>query len=185
MPGALPSRMSVREFLAWEGEPGVSYELVGGAPVAMAPPTIAHGILVSNLARLLDARIEAPCYVASEAALEVPGRDDSYYQVDLLVSCTPMQAGDRTAREPTLLVEVLSRSTASHDRGTKLPDYRELSSVDEILFVSSYERRVETWRRDGERWVVETAIADGACAVLGGQLGLEEIYSGVAPDAAG
>jgi Uma2 family endonuclease len=48
----------------------------------------------------------------------------------------------------------LGRHLASH-RGTKLPDYRAIPSVREILLVSSQERRVELWRREGGRWVVE------------------------------
>lgn len=173
--------MTVREFLAWEGEPDLRYELVAGAPVAMAAPVVAHGIIVLNLAGLLRERIAPPCYLATEVGVALAGRDDHYYQVDLLVSCTPIQPGDRDAREPTLLVEVLSPTTAGHDRGTKLPDYRELDSVREILFVSSYERGVETWRRDDPRWLVETIIGDGECDVLGAPLALGAIYEGV-PD---
>jgi Uma2 family endonuclease len=39
-----------------------------------------------------------------------------------------------------------------HDFETKLPDYQRMSSVREILLVSSEERRVERWLREGDGW---------------------------------
>lgn len=173
--------MTAQDFRSWNGEPGLRYELVDGVPVAMSLPSIAHGILVANLTRALTDALEPPFYLASEAAVSL-ARDDAYYQADLLVSCTPMQAGDVEARDPVLIVEVLSRSTAAHDRGTKLADYRELSSVDEILLVSSDERRVESWKRDGDRWVVSTVIGAGTCEVRGATLELDALYRGVASE---
>ena len=57
-------------------------------------------------------------------------------------------------------MEVLSPSTEVHDRGRKVEDYSQLPSVKEILLVSSEERRVRYWRRDGRRWIVEDMIGE-------------------------
>jgi hypothetical protein len=46
------------------------------------------------------------------------------------------------------------------DHGQKLEDYRRLPSLKEILLVASNERRVQHWRRDGTRWVVDDLIGD-------------------------
>ena len=62
--------------------------------------------------------------------------------------------------DPVLIIEVLSPSTAVHDRGRKVEDYSRLPSVKEILLVSSEERRVRSWRRDGRRWIVEDLIGE-------------------------
>ena len=88
------------------------------------------------------------------------GRDDSFYQCDLAVTCAPADAGRRYVAEPILIAEVLSPSTQLHDRGRKLDDYRQLPSVQEILLIASEQRRVQHWRRDGPRWIVEDLIGD-------------------------
>jgi Uma2 family endonuclease len=84
--------------------------------------------------------------------------------------------------EPVPIVEVLSPSTAQHDRGTKLFDYREIPSVQEILLVSSEARRVEIWRHEGARWIVETLIGDAELrlAAVAESIPLSAIYENVA-----
>ena len=76
------------------------------------------------------------------------------------MTCAPAEAGRRYVADPVLIVEVLSPSTQLHDRGRKLDDYRQLPSVKEILLVASEQRRVQHWRRDGQRWIVEDLIGD-------------------------
>ncbi len=84
--------------------------------------------------------------------------------------------------EPVLIAEVLSPSTAQYDRGTKLPDYCEIPSVREILLVSSTERRVELWRRDGPRWTVERLIGEAELRleVIDAAIPLAAVYAGTA-----
>ena len=129
--------------------------------VAMAPSSEDHSTIASNMHFEIRSRLKPPCRALIEAGVRVPGRDDAYYQADLAVTCAPSQRGRHHAAEPILIVEVLSPSTALRDRGLKLDDYRQIPSVREILLVSSQERRVQHWRRDGARWVVEDLIGDG------------------------
>ena len=59
-----------------------------------------------------------------------------------------------------MIIEVLSPSTALHDRGRRLDHHRQLPSPKEILLVASEERRVQHWRRQGSRRVVDDLIGD-------------------------
>ena len=76
------------------------------------------------------------------------------------------------------------RSTAAHDRGRKGEEYRRISSVQAILFVFSEEKRVELWRREADRWVIEDCIGEAAVRLesLGVDLPLPAIYASVALD---
>jgi Uma2 family endonuclease len=47
-------------------------------------------------------------------------------------------------------VEVLSPSTAATDRDRKLPDYRTIPSLQDILVVSGSEPRIEHYRREAD-----------------------------------
>ena len=153
-------RMTLAEFLRWDDGTDARYELVDGRIVAMAPPNDAHGTIVMNIGFEIRSRLRPPCRVATEAGILRPSRDDSYYVADLGVTCGPAADTRQHLPEPVLIVEVLSPSTEDHDRGRKVPDYREIPSLQEILVVASQERRVELWRREGDHWRVEDLIGE-------------------------
>jgi Uma2 family endonuclease len=153
-------RWTVEEFLAWNDGTDRRHELVDGQLVAMAPPSEAHAAIVINLGAELRSRLRPPCRVLGEAGILIADRSDTYYQVDLAVTCAPPDPGRQHVLDPVLLVEVLSPSTAVHDRGRKVEDYSRLPSVREILLVSSEERRVRYWRREESRWIVEDLIGE-------------------------
>ena len=153
-------RWTVEEFLVWHDGTDRRHELIDGQIVAMAPPSEAHATIVINLGAELRSRLRPPCRVLGEAGVLLTDRNDTYYQADLAVTCAPPDRGRHHVPEPVLLVEVLSPSTEVHDRGRKVEDYSQLPSVNEILLVSSEERRVRYWRRDGARWIVEDLIGE-------------------------
>ena len=155
-------RMTVAEFLTWDDGTGTRYELIDGRPVAMAPVAPSHSVIVINFGHELKLRLKAPCYAGSEAGVERPGRDDTFYEADIVVSCTPFTPGMAALPNPVVVIEVLSPSTLEHDRGRKAYDYRCIPSVQEIVLVASEQRHVENWRRRGAKWEVEDLIGDAA-----------------------
>ena len=65
-----------------------------------------------------------------------------------MVSCDPRDhAAGQFIAHPTLIVEVLSESTAAFDRGNKFAAYRTLPSLREYVLVDIEARRLETFRR--------------------------------------
>ncbi len=124
-------RWTVDEFLAWDDGTDRRYELVDGEIVAMAPPREAHAAIVINLAILIGNQLRPPCRVLGEFGVKLPDRDDSFDQFDLAVTCAQVDPTRRYIAEPELIIEVLSPSTALHDRGRKLDEYRQLPSVKE------------------------------------------------------
>jgi Uma2 family endonuclease len=175
-------RMSLAAFLEWDDGTDARYELVDGRIVAMAPPVEAHGTIVANLAAVIRPRLKSPCRVVVEAGITPPDRADSWYQGDLVVTCAPPERAARAITEPRLIVEVLSPSTAAHDRGVKLADYRRIASVEQILLVASEDRHVEVWRRAGDAWTVQDLIGDAEVllAIDDQPLPLAAVYDAVA-----
>jgi Uma2 family endonuclease len=171
--------MTVAEFLAWDDGTDTRYELVDGRLVAMAPVTPGHSVIVANLTHELKSRLQNPCYVGNEAGVERPGRNDTFYKTDLLVSRTPIDAMMAAIPAPAVVIEVLSPSTLEHDRGRKAYDYRRIASVQEIVLVSSEQRHVEVWRRRGAKWELEDLIGDAALELesVGITLGVAGIYA--------
>ena len=154
--------LTVAEFLDRDDGTDTRYELVRGKIVAMAPASGRHSVIVSKINAALQGGLQPPCYVGMNAGVVRPDRDDTFYEADLVVSCTPLRADTLMIPQPTIVIEVLSVTTADHDRGGKLYDYRRIEWVQEIALVASEQRHVEVWRRRGAKWEVEDLIGDAA-----------------------
>ena len=184
MSEAAVKRMTLAEFLRWEDGTDTRYELLGGCPVAMAPPAIAHGILALRLGARIDAalRSRSPCFGQSEAGIARPDRNDTCYIADLAVTCTPPGRGQQLPQDPLLIVEILSPGTALYDRQTKVSDYRRIPSVQEILLMDSASIFAEVLRREGDRWITEIVRGPQATlslASVGLTAAMSELYEGI------
>jgi Uma2 family endonuclease len=184
MSEAAVKRMTLAEFLRWEDGTDTRYELLGGCPVAMAPPAIAHGILALRLGARIDAalRSRSPCFGQSEAGIARPDRNDTCYIADLAVTCTPPERGQQLLQDPLLIVEILSPGTALYDRQTKVSDYRRIPSVQEILLIDSTSIFAEVLRREGDRWITEIVRGPQATlslASIGLTAAMSELYEGI------
>jgi Uma2 family endonuclease len=181
MVGPIEQRMTLEQFLDWDDGTDRRYELVDGVVLAMAPPSVAHGVVVGNLVGLLRSGVRSGCAVVAEGGVVVPGRKDAFYQADVVVTCRPQHAKARYVEEPSLIIEVLSPSTAGHDRNMKLDDYRSIASVNEILFVSTLQRRVQLWVRAGDHWRVQDFIGDSTfqLAAISAAISVADLYENV------
>jgi Uma2 family endonuclease len=176
--------MTLDEFLRWEDGSDTRYELIDGVPVAMAPPARAHGLLCARLAVAIDAALRSRrlCEVQIEAGIARADRADSCYIADLAVTCREHRHGEQLVTDPILIVEILSPGTERHDRQVKVPAYRQIDSVEEILLIDSESLYAEILRREGERWIID--FTRGAndelfLATLGLSLGMAELYGGI------
>jgi len=181
--------MTIDEFLHWEDGTDTRYELLAGFVVAMAPPAARHSLLATALGGEIRSALRArpPCRVYGEAGIVRPDRSDTCYVADLAVTCQPLRVDDRLIRDPILIVEILSPSTAAFDRQTKVADYRRIPSVQEILLIDSESVFAEVLRRDGERWITEIVQGPGAILSLAAvplNIPMAELYEGVPPSEA-
>ena len=182
--------MTLEEFLRWTSDGDARYQLLEGRAVAMTPPSSAHGTIVSNLARRIGERLDRleHCRLVTEGGILSPTKEDTYYQADLVVTCTAHHPGEQHIAEPLMIVEVLSPSTEDHDRKVKVADYRKCSSVQEILLVDQSKPYCEIHRRfeaDQDRWLVDLYLSleeTLSLESLGVELPLEAIYAKLSLD---
>jgi Uma2 family endonuclease len=181
-----PKRMTIEEFLAWEGEPNVRYQLRDGYPVAMASPSDAHGILTANIITAIGSspKRRPECRPRVQTAIASVSNPRSMHEADIVVACTPSEPGRRLLPDPVVIIEVLSPSTAEDDFQVKLPDYRLIPSVREIVLIDSRRRLCQVHRRpeQGDWWPAQ--ILGGEDAVLrldsiGVEMTLAALYDGV------
>jgi Uma2 family endonuclease len=176
--------MTLPEFLRWEDGTDTRYELMGGSPVTMPPPLIAHGVMVARLCGAIESALRSrrPCAAGLGAAIAAQRRDDTCYLPDLVVSGTLPKYGERVVRDPLLIVEVLSPKTGLYDRQTKVADYRRIASVEEILLIDSTSMFAEVLRREGDRWITEIVRCPDATlslASIGMTATMSDLYEGI------
>jgi Uma2 family endonuclease len=109
-----------------------------------------------------------------------------YTYPDVVVVCGDPKFLDielDTLLNPTLIVEVLSHSTASYDRGEKFNRYRQLPSLQEYLIVAQDIPALEHYRRQGPKeWILMDIVDWEALVELPSiqcQLALKDIYEKV------
>ncbi|TAH52803.1 MAG: Uma2 family endonuclease [Chloroflexota bacterium] len=148
------------EYLAMEQESDIRHEYFDGHIVAMSGASINHNQIVGNAAgELRNALRGKSCRVFS-TDLKVGFASRRFYLYpDVLVVCGKLDVEpkrDDTVRNPTLIIEVLSRSTQSFDKSEKFELYRSIPSMQEYVMIDQKRVYVEHYRKKGRFWVMET-----------------------------
>jgi Uma2 family endonuclease len=180
-------RYTYDEYLALEGSSNVKHEYLEGQIFAIAGGTPEHAALAAAVIGLLFPALRGGRCRAhdSDLRVRVPATGLSTYP-DVTVVCGPSERDGKdtmAVTNPTLLVEVTSRSTEDYDRGDKFDHYKRLPSLRQYVVVSHRERRVEVWTR-GAGDAFSCAVAgEGEVAELGSiaaRLVVGELYEAAA-----
>ena len=177
--------LSYDEYLALEASTGLRHQYIDGVAYAMAGSEPEHASVTANAIVALGLMLRGGrCRVySSDLKVRVPETGNAYY-ADAAVVCGRFtrHPGDPIAvTNPTLLVEVLSPSTETFDRGDKFADYQRLASLRHYLLVSTRTQRVEHYRRnDDGTWTLTVSEAGGLVQLpdLGGAIEVDELYVG-------
>lgn len=166
---ALKLGYSFLEYVRFEKDARERHEFVSGLILAMAGGTLEHARYTANVIALLHAQLDGrKCSVFdSNARVRVPASGNAYYP-DATVVCarTEVDPEDQlSAINPTVLVEVLSPSTAEYDRTDKLADYQRIASLRHIVHVAHDARRIDVWTRQDRGFSLRSWI-DGERALL-------------------
>jgi Uma2 family endonuclease len=173
-------KISVQDYLQREQLAEVRHEFVDGVMIAMAGEKRVHNKLARRFVLLLEALADSKnCEVVIEI-VKVRTRETRYRYPDFAVSCNP---GDDPGflENPCLIVEILSDSTEHTDFGKKLDEYTRLPSLQRYVLVASDSRFVVVYRREKDRWTVESLESEGEFDVpcLDTTVTLEQIYAGL------
>ncbi len=114
----------------------------------------------------------------------IPGCDYAVFNPDGSVVAEPFdlyeyRPGMNAELNPVLLFEVLSLSTRAHDFGTKLPCYKKIPSLRQIIFLEQHNMEIILFERlEGQNRWLETTLTqpDDTIAIHGQQISLRDIY---------
>ena len=175
------------EYLEIEREAEFKSEYYNGEIFALAGAGFNHNIIISNIAIILGNHLKGKnCYEFINDMRLLIKENSLYTYPDLMVVCDNLKFLDEKkdiVLNPILIIEVLSKSTESYDRGKKFEFYRSISSLKEYIMVSSDRHLVEAYtKNENNLWVLsdeknpESSIKFSS---LSQQIPLKEIYSKV------
>jgi Uma2 family endonuclease len=161
----LPAHMDKPSFLAWlQGREG-RYELVDGRVVMMVNATRAHGMIVSNLVVLLRNQLDPNIWaVIADFGLDAGSKTLRF--PDVVVDRAGGKPTDHTAIAPSLLIEVLSPSTARFDLGDKASEFLRVPTLAAYVVLAQDERKAWVWIRDGANFPSGPGVIDDGNAVI-------------------
>jgi len=131
------------------------YEYINGIAYMMSGGSVAHDRIAYNTRLALDMRFRSRSCTVFGADVQVllgvksNGKPHFVYP-DATVSCDMADSrSDNTLIEsPRVVVEVLSPSTETKDRGAKFKAYQSQETIQEIVLVSQFAQYVEVWQRN-------------------------------------
>lgn len=184
------SRLTIEEYINHEIETGQRYEYHNGQLYAMSGGTINHGILCGNIyAELRNSLRNKPSAckaLTGEVKLHIPS-ENAFVYPDAMVVCGEMQRSERDTNaltNPTLIVEVLSKTTESYDRGDKFYKYRQIPTLQEYVLIEQEKIVVEIYSKHANTDLWRISRVEGLDQMitfhsLGVAISMKDLYSDV------
>jgi Uma2 family endonuclease len=150
-------RYSVEEYLALEVESTERHEYRDGEIILMTGGLPNHNQIAGNIYATLNFAFRGKPYqaFATDQRLWIPKkRLHTYPDVMVIAGELQLQKGRKdTVTNPSLLIEVLSKSTADYDRGEKFAAYQTIPSFQEYLLVDQYSQQIAHYvKTSAKKW---------------------------------
>ena len=179
-------KYTLEEYFALDREAEGNFEYFDGEVFEMSGVSPNHARIERNLTfKLTQPAFDRKCEVfPANLRIKVPALP-TYRYPDLSVACAPRFeeiGGLQCLMNPSLIVEVLSPSTESYDRGEKFRLYKSIESFREYLLIAPDSRNVTHFVKHETRfWLNSDYVAGESLRVetLDFELDVDAIYQGV------
>ena len=187
MSAVLKQNYTLEEYFELDRSSNANFEYFNGEIFEMSGVSPNHARIERNLLfRLTQKAFDKNCEVfPANLRIKVPDLPP-YRYLDLSVVCNEAKfetiGGLECLVNPKMLVEVLSNSTASFDKGDKFMFYKSIASFDEYLLISQFKKSITQYiRHSGRFWLRGDYEAGETIKImtLDFDLELDEIYQGV------
>ena len=191
---ALPKLyLTPEQYLRQERKSVTKHEYYRGEIFALAGASRQHNLITTNVSSELSTQLKKRSDTVYACAMRVKIDETGLYTYpDVVVVCGKARFEDKeqdTLLNPTVVVEVLSKSTEAYDRGTKFKNYRALPSLTEYVLIAQDTYHIEHYVRQADNQWLLSEVDDPAgivelptiqCSLL-----LSEVYDKVefAPEA--
>jgi Uma2 family endonuclease len=135
------------------------HEYFAGEIFAMSGASLTHNVIFRNTFGQLIAKLKGKkCQpFGSDLRIHIP-KNTLFTYPDITVICgNPETTDDKmdTITNPSVIIEILLKSTRGYDKGQKFTLYRDIVSLKEYILIDSTSVRVETMtRNDDDSWTL-------------------------------
>lgn len=148
-------KYTVEEYLGIEENSDIRYEFIDGEIYAMSGGTDKHVDIISNISGALwQALRDKDCrHRVSEMRVKID--EKTYFYPDVTVTCGESKFEDDNHTmllNPTIVIEVTSKSSQTFDKGLKAELYRSLDSVQAYLVIDQHRVFAQLSVRQGNGW---------------------------------
>lgn len=146
--------ISEKEYLAFERNALDKHEYYQGEIFAMSGASFKHNLIESNLRLALGIFLKGKTCreFGSNLRVHIP-KNTLYTYPDILVLCDEPDFVDDefdTITNPSIIIEILSPSTANYDRGAKFDLYRDVLSLREYLLIDSQTIHIVVYSKNND-----------------------------------
>lgn len=142
-------KYTIEEYLQMEEVSQEKHEYYLGEIFAMSGPKVQHGIISGNTFLALGNKLKGkPCRPFNgEQRIHIE-KNTLFTYPDIFVVCGEIETrnnDDWNIINPTVIIEILSRSTRDYDRGQKFKLYRDIPSLKDYVLIDSESINVEVF----------------------------------------
>ena len=178
---------SAQEYLAWESAQEFKNELIDKRVWLMLGAGLRHASISTNLILIFHPFFEERDFtpLGSRTCLQIDPESTFVYPDFMLFAGTPQEHfrfNQCFFKDPTVVFEILSPSTADMDRGRKKELYLQMESLQSYLLISQEEPLIEAYLREDDDWgYAEYAGLDATLVIPAPncEIPLSEIYQRV------
>lgn len=156
---------SILEYLDLDGQSDLKKEYNNGKIISLAGGTLNHGIIGNNINAEINNSLKSMGlgYTSINGDVKIfIEKANSFVYPDGMIVYGEIETSiqdEHSIINPILVIEVLSKSTESYDRGDKFRKYCSLSTFCEYILVDQYQPIVDTlYRADKKYWKMVTTI---------------------------
>jgi len=180
-------KISIGEYLEMENAALEKHEYYQGEIFAMSGAKVPHNAIASNLLVELGMKLKGKkCKpFNSDQRIHIPSNTLFTYP-DISIICgevITLNNDEWNALNPSVIIEVLSKSTKNYDRGEKFKLYRNINTLKEYILVDSESIHIEVFRlNEKKHWELEEyndINASLEVKAINEQILISEIYDGV------
>ena len=180
-------KVSIEDYLKMENTGIIKHEYYQGEIFAMSGAKVPHNIISGNLFIAIGQKLKGKkCKpYNSDQRIHIPSNTLFTYP-DISIICGEVMTlnnDDYNVLNPTVIIEVLSKSTENYDRGKKFKLYRDIETLKEYILVDSKSIHMEVFRlNENGHWELEEYKTIGDKVIIKAideTIVLSEIYDGV------
>jgi Uma2 family endonuclease len=178
---------SIEAYLEIENASIEKHEYYKGEIFAMSGAKVPHNIICSNLLVALGFKLKGKkCKpFGSDQRIHILENTLFTYS-DISIVCgdvITLNNDEYNVLNPTVIIEVLSKSTKNYDRGEKFKLYRDIPTLKEYILVDSENIHIEIFRLNtNNHWELEeyTSVESSVnIKAINESIALTDIYDGV------